>query len=143
MTVDVDRDGCLDLVAAPLRRYDRPGAEGELLQRYDGPVRLLRNHCRAGGRWLGLRVDPQRVALAWLALEGPDGVSSRAWRATKPASSVGGVSDPGALHFGLATGAIVVAGAVRCLDGAEVALDDAALVTGAWHDLLGACETGR
>lgn len=135
---DLDRDGCMDLLATPMRRS---GYEDEALvhARFDGPITVLRNRCGYPGGWIAWRLADRAGTLISVTLERTVGAPVTRWREVKAASSVGGRSDTSTVHMGLEPGARITAGRVRCPDGASHELAPGALTARQTHDLRALC----
>ncbi|MFT7620945.1 MAG: hypothetical protein ACI9WU_000106 [Myxococcota bacterium] len=144
--VDIDLDGCSDLLATPFPQFEADCPAGACRQELSNPaeakwrfkgeasVTLLRNTCDYGNRWLGFHLPDLPGAVVEVVVEA-SGVQRTHYRQVKGAYGVAASGDMGRLRFGLGSDETlsIQSATVWWTDGTSKALEPADLTLDRYH----------
>lgn len=137
VSADLDRDGCVDLIATPMPRYSNNPATLSFSQ----PVTVWRNQCGYAGNWIGFTLDDPGALLS-VTVDGTNGPVVRS-ADSQPGSGLGCDGASEQIHIGLGPDSNVQELEVRCSAGDTVMVAGDDLRVNAYNDLRHLCTRGE
>jgi len=135
---DFDRDGCPDIVVTPVFRSFLATQSTAP----STPIRLLRNRCYEGMRWVGLDIPDRRGVVYQMVGSDAEGNAVTRYREHKVAAGSGS-HGAAQIRFSLAGVDTLDRIEVHCTSGAVERLEAATLTLNAYNDVRGLCGTVR